>query len=139
MNARAPLADRLLGILSDGQRHGLRSLAARTGASPGDVLACLTALWESGAAIDADEYDGRADHLWWSTDVPADVGLLQAVRLHTDGASIGSLAYIIRTTVNTARRRVRLAVKAGHIETSGRTVSTRYHITAAGLAALESQ
>ena len=131
-----PLHDRLWRILGDGGRHGLRELAQRTDTTPGDVLARLTAAWDAGADIDAD--DGPSpDYYWWRTDVAHDAGLLCALRAAPDGLPIGDVAVLLRVRIPQARLRLNAARETGHVETTGRTAAMRYHITAHGRAALE--
>lgn len=134
------LADRLMGILSDGRRRSLPALSGLTGESVGDVRAALTTAWGQGAELDAVPHMGRRDWIWWRTDVdPAydDLALLHAASLLAPGFASADLAAILRVTRHKASARLRIARGHGYIAATGRGTATRYHLTAAGRAELE--
>jgi hypothetical protein len=67
-DARTPLEERALALLADGERHGLRELAAATGSGIADVRVCLkTARRRLGLVAE----DGRRGPAWWWRDPSA--------------------------------------------------------------------
>jgi hypothetical protein len=126
-------------LLRDGRRHSLPALAGHAGASVGDVRHALTLAWEHGAPVDSDD-DDRADWWWWRTDIVADTALLLAIRHGApprEGVSRRHLCAATGVSRSAILARLRAARDLGHVTMSGRTAAARYHLTAAGDAALE--
>ena len=123
-------------ILRDGRRHALPAMADELGASIGDLRSVLTLAWEQGEPLDADGAIHQPDWWWWRTDVVTDGGLLGMLD-HPAGRTSRECAALLDVSRSTATARLRRLIDAGLAERRAAWPAPRYHLTAAGRAALE--